>query len=347
MELRLGLSETTLQSHVRASGEIHSNRSHLYLSLEENGIRGFAEISPQSISINGDPSLEEVVQELKDISLPQFEEARAREGSIPSWTRIARFAGSRPSSSFAIALIETAVLDFELRSEKKHISDVWQVQFETPTQSTVSILDETIWVIDPTASRVRVKTSPGVISGENIERLRSIMKPVILDFNCSAKNDDDVLSQVAALHQDIDLVAVEQPFEPGNVVDHSRLKEQLSVTLSLDEGVRSIRDIEQIARYSAATLICIKPARVGGLANARAMVAKAHSLGIDAYIGGFFESSYGRTVLKHLANSSTDQPSDLNIVQFSTGTDESNYVSDAFSFGIHPTESFLQNMNTI
>jgi len=80
--------------------------------------------------------------------------------------------------------------------------------------------------------------------------------------------------------------AVEQPYAPGNVIDHATLAEQLSVPLSLDEGVRSPRDLEQIVRYSAAKIVCLKPPRVGGLANTRTMAQRAAALGLEPYVAG-------------------------------------------------------------
>ena len=345
MELRLGLSDATLQSSVRAAGEIHSTRTHIYLSIQDQGIRGIGEVSPQSTSLNGDPSVAEVLDELRDFALPQFQEVCAREGAIPSWSRVARFAGPRSSSFFAVALIEMTVLDFELRKQELRVSQIWPATYVTPIMSTVSILDDEDWNLHEVSQRIRVKTSPGEISENQLSRIRSLSKPVILDFNCSARSDEDVLSQVAALDGIIEIMAVEQPFAVGNVVDHARLSEQLHVAVSLDEGVRSIRDLEQIARYSAAKLVCVKPSRVGGLANARTMIAKAQSLGIDAYVGGFFESEFARTVNRHLANACTDQPSDLGEVALGFGGGSQNFVSDDQSFGIAATREFVNTLN--
>ena len=347
MEIRLGLSDATLQSSVRAAGEKHSTRTHIYLSIEDNGIRGLGEVSPQSTSLNGDPSVAEVLCELRDFALPQFQEVCAREGAISSWTRVARFAGPRSSSFFAVSLIEMAVLDFEMRNQELRVSDIWPATYETQSLSTVSILDEEDWIVNESSQRIRVKTSPGEISEFQLSRLRSLSKPIILDFNCSAQSDEDVISQVSALDGTVEVMAVEQPFAVGNVVDHARLSEQLHVSVSLDEGVRSIRDLEQIARYSAARLVCVKPSRVGGLANARTMIAKAQSLGIDAYVGGFFESEFARTVNAALASTCTDQPSDISQVQMSLNRDATNFVSSALSFGLEPSTTFLSGLDTL
>jgi len=83
------------------------------------------------------------------------------------------------------------------------------------------------------------------------------------------------------------------------------------VLISLDEGVRSLRDLDQIVRYRAATIVCVKPARVGGYANARTMLERAKELGLRPYVGGFFESPFARSVNRALAWHTTDEPSDI------------------------------------
>ena len=132
---------------------------------------------------------------------------------------------------------------------------------------------------------------------------------------------------------------MEQPYAVGNVVDHARLAARLEIDLSLDEGVRSLGDVAQIVRYRAATMLCVKPARVGGLANARTIIERARSLGLKVYLGGFFESPYARCVHRALANSMIDEPSDVGHVDLAESVDEVSSVSS--SFGLEPSASLL------
>ena len=94
-----------------------------------------------------------------------------------------------------------------------------------------------------------------------------------------------MIEQVRRIREIVDVAAVEQPYDVGNVVDTARLAERLDVPVSIDEGIRSVRDVAQIVRYRAAELICVKPARVGGLANARTIILAAHDAGLRAYVG--------------------------------------------------------------
>jgi L-alanine-DL-glutamate epimerase-like enolase superfamily enzyme len=137
---------------------------------------------------------------------------------------------------------------------------------------------------------------------------------------------------------------VEQPFAAGNVVDHARLASRLTVDVSLDEGVRSVRDLQQIVRYGAAAMVCVKPARVGGLANARTIIARAQELGLRVYLGGFFESPYARRVNRALANSCLSEPSDLGDVAVNALEE---VTTLATSFGIEPSKETLQSAEAL
>ena len=174
---------------IEAARQRHDTRSRIFLSLEENGVEGFGESAPQPFSLNGDPSITELIQELDGVLLVQIQGAFERESALPSWTRIVRFAGSRPASLPAAALVEMAFLDRELRANGLGIETLWPKNFDTPVQSTVSVLDDAPWEVDATVARVRVKTAPGPLSSLSLAKLRTIDVPVLLDFNCSATSD--------------------------------------------------------------------------------------------------------------------------------------------------------------
>jgi O-succinylbenzoate synthase len=342
MKITLWRSDVTLLRPTRAAGQDHDDRTRLFLGVEDETVRGFGEIAPQPFALNGDPSVDEVLDEVREVVVPLVLEVANREGKLPSWTRLSRFAGSRSASPFAVALVEMALLDRELRASHLEPTSLWARNFETPNQATVSLLDlDGAWNIGREIAQVRVKTSPGTLSHAALDRLGELGLPVLLDFNCSASDDVQVLDQVEQILPVATIAAVEQPYAVGNIIDHATLAEQLTVPLSLDEGVRSARDLVQIARYSAASLVCIKPARVGGLANARSMAEKATALGLRPYLGGFFESPYARHVHRLLAENCVGEPSDLGVVAVVGGLDDPETVSVAGGFHRAPSVQLL------
>ena len=340
MRARLWRYEISLASVVTASSQVHDARSHLFLELEVDGVLGFSEIAPQPHTLNGDPGIEDVLVEFEHFTLRQFFEAARREGRVPHWARVTHFAGSRPASYPACALLEMAVLDLELRARKATLDDQWPARYATPTQVTVSLLDDQPWVTTNQAAQVRAKVSSETISTDRWNRLSELGLPVLLDFNCSGETIDAVVGTVARAHDHVRVVAVEQPFAPGNVVEHARVAAALDVPVSLDEGVRHRRDLDQIVRYQAAQMVCVKPARVGGYAQARTMIERAQHLGLEVYLGGFFESPLARHANRVLAQHYLSRPSDIGDVLV-VGTDP--LTPDPWGCGFLPGEALTSS----
>jgi O-succinylbenzoate synthase len=343
MNVTLFRQVVALQRPIRASLETHDERTRLYLRVEHDGYVGFGEVSPQPQALNGDPGIDDVLEALRG-ALRRLEDVLEREGETPHWSRVARLGAETPRDNVAYSLIEMALLDRELRRDARPITDLWIPIGLTPVQQTVSLLDDAAWLVSDEAARVRVKCAPGSLNAFAREHLREVRVPVILDFNCSATNDDEVLEVVADVTELATVDAVEQPFAVGNVVDHARLAKHLGVDLSLDEGVRSVRDLAQIERYGAAAMVCVKPARVGGLANARTLILRAQELGLRVYLGGFFESPYARQVNRALANSCVREPSDLGEV--GVRADEEAAATSS-SFGVEPSVLVLEEADSL
>jgi len=342
MKVTLWRQDTQIRFPVRAAAEHHDQRSRLFLRVEHDGVAGLGEVAPQSLELNGDAALADVIDELRIFVVPQLRQILEREGDLPSWTRVARFAGSRAASNPAVALVEMALLERELRVARATIDSLWPVNFDTPVQATISLLGEGAIHLDPAVVRVRAKLSGAPLDSSAYRTLESLQLPVLLDYNCSARGDGEVIEEVRRIRHVCDVAAVEQPYTVGNVVDSARLAEQLDVPVSIDEGVRSIRDVAQIVRYQAAEILCVKPARVGGLANARTILLRAQDEGLRAYVGGFFESPYARRVNRWLANNCVDEPSDLGLVDVHPQVYPREVDEASVAFGVTPSPEMLE-----
>jgi O-succinylbenzoate synthase len=343
MQVTMWRQDTWIRYPVRSAAQHHDERSRLFMAVNHGGVTGYGEVAPQPHELNGDAAIADVIDEVRIFVLPQLQQILEREGDLPSWTRVARLAGSRAASNPAVALLEMALLDRELRLGRSTIASMWPKSFDTPLQSTVSLIDDGEWNVAPDTARVRAKISPRSLSTTALRRLSELTVPVLLDYNCEASNDGHVLEQVALVRNVADVVAVEQPYAVGNVVDTARLAEQLGVPLSIDEGVRSVRDVAQIVRYGAAEILCVKPARVGGLANARTVILRAREAGLRTYIGGFFESPFGRSVNRSLAQNCVDEPSDLGSVDVVTEGYAREIDTVIDGFGVVPSAEMLEH----
>ena len=348
MRVSLWRDEAHFLRPVTAAGQRHASRSRCFLAFSHDGVTGYGEVSPQPERLNGDPSLDDVIDELRHVTVPQLLGVVDREGDAPSWSRINRFVGPRASSNVAVALVEMALLDRELRAGGTGVRDVWPVSFSTPTQSTVSLLDPPdTWTVLDDAARVRVKTAPGALDAAAVERLGSLRVPMLLDYNCSATSVEEVRAQVEQISAVATLDAVEQPFAAGNVVDHALLARTLDVPISIDEGVRTFRDVQQILRYEAARMICVKPARVAGLANARTLIVRARDAGLAVYLGGFFESAYARFVHRCLSEHCVSEPSDLGTVALVAHGESQELEQSGGGFTVAPAATMLARAEVV
>lgn len=342
MEITLWRDDATLARPLRAASERHSTRPRLYLRARCDGVEGWGEVAPQPAALNGDAGVDDVLDELRLFTLPAIAAAAAREGAPPDWTRAARFAGSRPASPVAAALVEMALLDLELRARGEGIEAVFAPAHATPVQATVSLIEEGEWSVEG-AARVRAKVGPGTPPRGAVERLGALGLPVVLDFNASARGAADVVATLLAVSGACEVVAVEQPFAPGDLSSHAALAASIDVAVSLDESVRARRDLDAIAQYRAASMVCVKPPRVGGLADARTLVARARDLGLAAYLGGFFESGLARRAHRALADHCVTEPSDVAPVG-RADLDGPEVVPVALGLGVAPSDALLARL---
>ena len=346
MRFQLRQQNYDLHQEVRTSSGSHLKRLRLFLRIEDAGFQGFGEINVGPQALNGDPGAEEVLTELVDVTLPMFVRECQRNNEMVDWRRAARFAGSRPASNSATALVEMALLDLWLQNESLPIASIWPESFEPRVQSMLSVLGEMHPPTNP-ADRYRVKVDANPLTNEQLALLKLLNSPIILDFNCGGQSVSSVTNLVNQMSSEIRIEAVEQPFAPGNFVDHAKLREVLDCEVSLDEGIRSYRDIELASRYGAAGVVCVKPSRVGGLANARMMIGKATELGMRPYVGGFFESRFARSVNAALARTSTNEPSDVALVEESQDYQEGNFEKITNGFALRPKVEFFDELRPI
>ncbi len=106
------------------------------------------------------------------------------------------------------------------------------------------------------------------------------------------------------------LAYLEQPFRPGNLTASAVLNE--AVPVCLDEEVTGPDDTRRALGAGAASLVSVKPGRLGGLAAALEVLGAARSAGAGVLVGGLLESGIGRAASRALAAAAgSGEPSEL------------------------------------
>jgi O-succinylbenzoate synthase len=101
---------------------------------------------------------------------------------------------------------------------------------------------------------------------------------------------------------DFRLLLIEQPLAEDDLIDHARLQAELKTAICLDESILSVRHARQALELGACRVINIKPARVGGLAEAKAIHDLCLDRGIPVWCGGMLETGVGRAANLALAS---------------------------------------------
>ena len=153
--------------------------------------------------------------------------------------------------------------------------------------------------VDAGFPRIKLK----VARGWDLEMLRIVrdaFPDMTFHIDCNSGYSLDDLPFFQAI-DDLGLAFIEQPLHYADVLDHAELARRIQTPVCLDESIVSIKAAEQAIRVGACKYINIKPGRVGGLANAKAIHDLCQDAGIPVWIGGMLESALGSAICVEVA----------------------------------------------
>lgn len=154
--------------------------------------------------------------------------------------------------------------------------------------------------------RVKVKIGPG----HDVDLIRALRREypglaLQVDANSAYRlgNPD----HVAVLKEldEFNLLLIEQPLDPGDIIDHGALAQLLTgqTPLCLDESIHSLHDARLADALGAARVLNIKQGRVGGITVAKQIHDFwAVELSREVWGGGMYETSLGLAANAALAS---------------------------------------------
>jgi L-alanine-DL-glutamate epimerase-like enolase superfamily enzyme len=126
-----------------------------------------------------------------------------------------------------------------------------------------------------------VKISPDV--NFDLELCRTVKRLVpdgLLWADANGGYDVETALTIAPKLADIGVAVFEQPVAANRLSGFARLKKQGALPIIMDEGVVSCVDLEEFIKLDLLDGVAIKPARCGGLTEARRMIEMLHSSGL-------------------------------------------------------------------
>jgi O-succinylbenzoate synthase len=148
--------------------------------------------------------------------------------------------------------------------------------------------------------KVKLKIEPG----RDIDYVRAVREafpdaPLMADANNAYTLADT--SRLALLDA-FNLMMIEQPLSHDDLVRHSELQRALRTPICLDESITSVERAEDMLTLGSGRIINIKPGRVGGFQQSRAIHDLCVRNEIPVWCGGMLESGIGRAYNVALAS---------------------------------------------
>ena len=200
----------------------------------------------------------------------------------------------------AKSAVLTALLDAWLRERGQSLgSYLGAVRAEVDCGVSVGIpsslpalIDEVDGYVDAGYRRIKLKMEPGW----DLEPVRTIRErypeiPLQTDANQAYTRDD-----IALLTQldDYSLLLIEQPLPEEDWFGHVLASRACATPICMDESILTVESADSAIALQAASIINIKPGRVGGYLQAKAIHDRCLALGAPVWCGGMLETGIGR-----------------------------------------------------
>jgi len=220
---------------------------------------------------------------------------------------LGRVLGPVQGHPMAKAALEMAALDAELRVQGRSLADRLggtreQVDCGVAVglaPSLDALVDEVGGYLEQGYRRVKLKVHPGAdLDPVLVVRERFGDVPLQVDANGSYRVED--WPQLAALDP-FDLLLVEQPLPPEDLLGSAEVARRIRTPVCLDESITSAHAAATALALGACSVVNVKPGRVGGLLEAVRVHDVCLGAGVAVWCGGMLETGLGRAANLALA----------------------------------------------
>ncbi len=160
-------------------------------------------------------------------------------------------------------------------------------------ETTEKLIEKVGHELESGYQRIKIKIKPGR-DVQLVEAIRARYPNITLSVDAnSAYSLNGDLNLVHQLDQ-YDLLMIEQPLAPGDLVDHAKLQREINTPICLDESICNLSDARHAHELGSCRIINIKLGRVGGHTEVQQIQAYAIDHSIPVWCGGMLEAGIGR-----------------------------------------------------
>ena len=229
------------------------------------------------------------------------------DGALPSIRELGPILAASLGTPLAAAAMEMAVADAHLRASGRSCADLIGVAGARVEPGAVLGIPESaeqlLASVESLAAagyvRVKVKVAPGT-EFDTVSALAQwsathagATPRFQVDANGSYRPDQaDLLVRL----DPFGLLCIEQPFDRDDLDSHRALASRMTTPICLDESLDGPEPVVEAVTSGACSVACVKPARLGGIDAALEVIEWCTANMVPWWIGGMFESGYGRRV---------------------------------------------------
>lgn len=150
--------------------------------------------------------------------------------------------------------------------------------------------------------RIRLEIEPGW-DAEVVRAVQTSFPFLVLQVDADGRYEESPADLEALRALDgLGLLAIEDPFAPGDLTAHARLAAELRTPVALGRSLESVEDLTEAVRVEAGDAVNVDPARLGGLTSARRAVDRAVDAGWRVWCGSSAATGVGRAAAVALAS---------------------------------------------
>ncbi len=221
---------------------------------------------------------------------------------LPGPTELGGLRQAAPDAPLAFAALEMAVADAHLRAEGVRLAEALGAPDDPVAvgavlgraESTDALVAGVGVQVGRGICRLKLKIGPGW-DVDPVGAVRSAFPGLMLQVDANESYQESDAGHLASLDR-FGLLCLEQPLARDDLAGHRRLGELLSTPICLDESLGSPRAAWDALATKACSVVCVKPARLGGIGAALQVIETCTEAGVPLWIGGMYESGYGRAV---------------------------------------------------
>ncbi|HEV8456436.1 MAG TPA: o-succinylbenzoate synthase [Gemmatimonadales bacterium] len=313
-----------LEPFIISGGTMVERRSLVVVLHDNEGHRGYGESPPFELPFYSEETLASVRYLLEQVLIPRLLQSEAESPEAVD-EMVHRGVRGNP---FARAALETAAWDLEaarrgvglarLLADRLCVEPALTVPcgvaLGIPPDRSLDTLRR--WIEEALTrgyQRVKIKIAPGWDASPvhaASEAMAGSGLPLTVDGNGAyewPEHEANLRAVDAA-----ELLYIEQPLAPDELVGHARLTRELRTPVCVDESLRDARAARQIAELDGPRVWNVKVHRVGGLSEVARIYAVARSYGAKLWAGTMPESGIGsQAALAAAALPGFVHPSDL------------------------------------